>query len=418
MDLYHSRLTQDDLNDLIIKYKIPHDLHPRLPSEEFVMSKLLDDAIDRADVCVDDNRFCMKNWKNGFFLIDRRAILDSMVWRHPSAAIDDPRPVTDSFSMADVHRLSAHVINLRDMPDGVLVLSGLSRVWKSRVYDPVLQGADGNVMGIHDFLCLLELTGSETLIKQTLLQALLVLRFFLRPRLTRSKRPLLLVPPRAMLLSALGDDNGSDDDDDDACVEIPLVNPLCSAARDLFFKEPGWKFCYSRYSQGKGIMADDAAASFVSVSRPRLSSSHAPSFRDVSGDAIHADFFPFFAGPYYATYPEGGVVGNCEFTREEWDAPYRPTFGVLTKEVFKDPTICKTVVDQFPTPGDANSRLKGYEEKVASLTGLELQVYTLKKKVFRLDDKLSSSDASFAKSKAKGKERKKKIKSLTKSLDN
>ncbi|GJU23356.1 hypothetical protein Tco_1156698 [Tanacetum coccineum] len=43
---------------------------------------------------------------------------------------------------------------------------------------------------------------------------------------------------------------------------------------------------------------------------------------------------------------------------------------------------------------------------------------TLKKQVSRLNDKLSSSDASFAKSKAKGKERKKKIKSLTKSLDN
>ncbi|GJS95249.1 hypothetical protein Tco_0802217 [Tanacetum coccineum] len=62
---------------------------------------------------------------------------------------------------------------------------------------------------------------------------------------------------------------------------------------------------------------------------------------DVSGDAIHADFFPFSAGPYYATYPEGGVAGNCEFTPD--------------------------------------SRLKGYEENVASLTGLELQVSTLKK---------------------------------------
>ncbi|GJY34321.1 hypothetical protein Tco_0418790 [Tanacetum coccineum] len=66
----------------------------------------------------------------------------------------------------------------------------------------------------------------------------------------------------------------------------------------------------------------------------------------------------------------------------------------------------------------ANSRLKGYEEKVAILTSLELQVSTLKKQVSGLDDKLSSSDASFSKSKAKGKERKKKIKSLTKSLDN
>ncbi|GJR80769.1 hypothetical protein Tco_0151554 [Tanacetum coccineum] len=133
----------------------------------------------------------------------------------------------------------------------------------------------------------------------------------------------------------------------------------------------------------------------------------------------------------------------------------------FTKEVFKDPAVYKTVVDQFPTPGEmvrveslsddqlaakmsvmhcmmmshggellaryrglnqshqsADSRLKGYEEKVASLTGLELQVSTLNKQVSRLNDKLSSSDASFAKSKAKVKERKKKIKSLTKSLDN
>ncbi|GJX44222.1 hypothetical protein Tco_0260898 [Tanacetum coccineum] len=66
----------------------------------------------------------------------------------------------------------------------------------------------------------------------------------------------------------------------------------------------------------------------------------------------------------------------------------------------------------------ADSRLKGYEEKVASLTVLELQVSTLKKQVSGLNDKLATSDASFAKSKAKGKERKKKIKFLTKSLDN
>ncbi|GKE40875.1 hypothetical protein Tco_1464280, partial [Tanacetum coccineum] len=66
-----------------------------------------------------------------------------------------------------------------------------------------------------------------------------------------------------------------------------------------------------------------------------------------------------------------------------------------------------------------DSKLKGYEEKVANMTGLELQVAALKKQVFGLNHKLTSSDASFAKSKAKGKERKKKkIKSLAKSLDN
>ncbi|GKD59316.1 hypothetical protein Tco_1296825 [Tanacetum coccineum] len=42
----------------------------------------------------------------------------------------------------------------------------------------------------------------------------------------------------------------------------------------------------------------------------------------------------------------------------------------------------------------------------------------LQRKVIGLNDKLSTSDASFAKSKAKGKEMKHKIKSLTKSVDN
>nr|GFC38860.1 hypothetical protein [Tanacetum cinerariifolium] len=41
----------------------------------------------------------------------------------------------DSFNMEDVRRLSMHVVKLRDMPEGVLVLSGLSRVWKSQTCD-------------------------------------------------------------------------------------------------------------------------------------------------------------------------------------------------------------------------------------------------------------------------------------------
>nr|GEZ46819.1 hypothetical protein [Tanacetum cinerariifolium] len=99
---------------MIIKYKIPCDLHPRLPLEEFMMSELLDDAID------------------------------AMVWRHPDAAIDDLRPVASSFNMADVRRLIAQVIKLRDMPEGVLFLSGLSRVWKNYFCDPMLRGVDEN----------------------------------------------------------------------------------------------------------------------------------------------------------------------------------------------------------------------------------------------------------------------------------
>ncbi|GJW61837.1 reverse transcriptase domain-containing protein [Tanacetum coccineum] len=380
-------------------------------------------------VCIDDNRSCMKHWKSGFFFINQRDIPDSMVWRHPGVTIDDPRPVAGSHSMADVRRLSAHVIKLRDMPEGVLVLSGLSRVWKNYVCDPVLRGANGKCAKVQQ-------------------------EPHLDVRLTLQRLPFYFTPPAAAdgIIPdhtsedlAVGDSDDESDGDDDACVEILLVTPLHSAAVISPSPpppscEPGWE-----------------------LAAPALKVLTARSLRDVSRDAIHADFFPFSAGPYYATYPKCSVVRNYEFTREEWDAPNWPTFGVLTKEVFNDPVVCKTMVDQFPTPGEMvrfeslsgdqltakksvlhclmllhggellaryhglnqshheyvlseDSRMKGYEEKVASLTGLELQVSSLNKQVSRLNDKLSSSDASFAKSKAKGKYRKKKIKSLTKSL--
>ncbi|GJT28289.1 hypothetical protein Tco_0908564 [Tanacetum coccineum] len=303
MDLYHSRLTQDDVDDLIIKYKMPRDLHPRLPLEEFVMSELLDDAIDRA---------------NGDLVI-----LDAMVWRHLDAAIDDPRHAAGSFSMDYVYWLSAHVIMLRDMPE---------------------------VMGIHDFLCLPEWTEAERILPLVRL----VPRFLIRLKLLRSERPLLLVPLRAMFPSVLD-------------------------------------------SRGKGIMADDDVAQSVGVSRTSPSFSHVPLFRDVSGDTIHADFFPFYADLYYATYPQDGVDGNCEFTLEEWDAPYRPTFKFPTPdEMVRVEALFEDQLTAKMSGLHSDSRLKGYEEKVDGAAGLELQVSTLKKKIKSLTKSLDNLHAEVA----------------------
>ncbi|GJZ51380.1 hypothetical protein Tco_0605895 [Tanacetum coccineum] len=387
----------------------------------------------------------MKHWKSGFFLIDRWTISGSMVWRHPSAAIDDPRPAAGSFSMADVRRLSAHVIKLRDIPKGVLVLSRLSRVWKSHVQEEPHLDVRPTLKRL-PFYCTPPVTADAVILDPTL-EDLAVgtpsSKIFAKAE--ASQKSALAQSSGSTTHPSLfvGDSDDESDGDDNACVEIPLVTPIRSAAVIPSSRNQGGSSVAltTEDSWGKGIMADDAAASSVGVSRPRPSSGPIPSFRDVSGVAIHANNFPFSAGPYYATYPKGGVAGNYKFTRKEWDAPYRTTFGVLTKEVFKDPVVGKTVMDQFPTPREmvqveslsddqltmkmsvlhymmmshggellaryrglnqshheyvllVDSRLKGYEEKVASLTGLELQ------------------------SKAKGKERKTKIKSLTKSLDN
>ncbi|GKE09739.1 hypothetical protein Tco_1413290 [Tanacetum coccineum] len=479
MDLYHSRLTPDDLNVLIIKFKIPRNLHPRLPSEYFVMSELLDDAIGiyhrmfdfygvrilfssfflalikhyrvyfsqlrplclnkvitfevlcrslqieptvtlfrifqtlckqgdwfsfskrRAPslVCIDDNRSCMKHWKSGFFLIDRRAIPDAI---------------------------------LRDMPEGVLVLSGLSRVWKSHVYDPVLQGADGNVMGIHDFLCLTKWTGAEVQeephldVRSTLQR----LPFYCTPPAAddfvipdptpedlAACSPSSKIRTRSVLAQSsgrttchsffVGNDDESDDDDD-ACVEILLVTPLRSAVVIPSSGNQGGSSAASttkgsnlQDSRGKGVMVDDAAASSTGASRPRPSSGPAPSFRNVFGDAIHTDFFSFSAGPYYATYPVDGVAGNWEMVQVESlsDDQLTAKMSVLHCMMMShsgELLACYRGLNQSHHEYvlSTDSRLKGYEEK------------------------LSSSDASFAKSKAKGKARKKKIKSFTKSVDN
>ncbi|GJV54061.1 hypothetical protein Tco_1449802 [Tanacetum coccineum] len=354
----------DDLNDLIIKYKIPHDLHPRLPLEEFVMSELPDDAIGIYHRMFDFSGvripFCLfllaliKHYRvyfsqlcplglnkvitfevlcrslqieptvalfrvfqtlckqgDWFSFAKRRdpspAIPDAMVWRHPDAAIDDSRPATGYFSVAD-----------------------------SRVCDPVLWGADGNVMGIHDFFFLPKWTSAEVQ-KEPHLD---VSRTFQR-------LPFYCTPPAA------ADAVISDPTLENLAVGTPSSKILAKTEftrvnRPLYFLCLPMRACLettggcsllsasegsnSRDSRGKGIMADDVAAPSVGASRPRPSSGPAPSFRDVSRDVIHADFFPFSAWG--------------------WLLHSRPTFGVLTKEVFKDPTICKTVVDQFPTPGE------------------------------------------------------------------
>nr|GFA64014.1 hypothetical protein [Tanacetum cinerariifolium] len=224
--------------------------------------------------------------KSGFFLIDRWAIPDAMVWRHPDATIDDPRPASGSFSMADVRQLSAHVIKLRDMPEGVLVLYGLSRVWKSRVCDPAkaFQKRKASTFGVT----------SSYVAKRT--------RSALAQSSGSTTCPCLFV----------GNYDDESDGDDDTCVEIMLVTPLyfavvihSSGNQGRSSTAPAAEGPNTRDSRGKGIMANDA----------------------ITPDSIHADFFPFFVGLYYAIYPQDGVAGNCKFTREDWDAPYRLLLG-------------------------------------------------------------------------------------------
>ncbi|GJY73020.1 hypothetical protein Tco_0477451 [Tanacetum coccineum] len=245
------------------------------------------------------------------------------------------------------------------------------------------------VMGIHDFLCLLEWTGAEVQEEPhfDVRSTLQWLPFYC----TSLAAADVVIPDSTLEDLAVGSSNDESDGDDDACVEISLS-----------FAAPAAEGSNTQDSRGKGIMGDDVAA---------------PS-----------------AGPYYATYLEGGVAGNCEFTREEWDAPYRPTFGVLTKEVFKDHVVCKTMVDQFPTPGEMvrveslsddqlTAKMSVLHCMMMSHGGELLDRYrglnqSHHEYMLSADSRLKGYEEKVDLLKAKGKETKKKIKSLGKSLDN
>ena len=97
-------------------------------------------------ICMEDTKTGLKDWKHKFFLIDRRAIPEYMPWRHPDSCVTDGVP-TSGFSQAEVDKLKANIVRLRDIPEGVLVLSGLSRVWPNPTCDPVLRRHDDTGRG-------------------------------------------------------------------------------------------------------------------------------------------------------------------------------------------------------------------------------------------------------------------------------
>nr|GEV35770.1 hypothetical protein [Tanacetum cinerariifolium] len=382
MDVFTFGLTQTDLNDLIVKYNIPRDLHLWIPPSGFVMSELPDDAIRiyhrmfdfpgiqipfstfflsvilgvfqilckqghwfsfakrraPAPVCINDNISCMNGWKTGFFFIDQRAILDYMSWRHSDLVITD----------------------------------------------------------------------------RSLLLALIVIRmlpFYCTPTAdaaisTPTSKDLAAATPNTKVLAkaeASNNDDDASDDDDDAYVEIPLIIPIHFAATIPLGHNHG--------SRGKAIMDDAVDTPSGSAVRSRIFTT--PLTRDATDDI---------------------VSGSYEVSPEQWEGPHEPTLNILGKEMFKDPQVCKTVVDQFLTPKEMvwieALTDEWLSRKISVLHCLmmshggelfarynESQVSGLKKQVTDLNDKVIASDVVFVKSKAKGKEKKKKIKCFSKSLD-
>ncbi|GJZ73340.1 hypothetical protein Tco_0637486, partial [Tanacetum coccineum] len=145
------------------------------------------------------------------------------------------------------------------------------------------------------------------------------------------------------------------------------------------------------------LMVDDVTAPFAGASRPRPSSCFVPSFRDVFEDAIHVDFFSFLLVLIMQLTLKVVLLGIACLLARSGMLPSGQLLSVVHCMMMSHggellARYRGLLQSHHEYVLSADSRLKGYEERVV--------------------------DASFSKSKAKGKERKKKFKSLTKSLDN
>ncbi|GJV84386.1 hypothetical protein Tco_1524284 [Tanacetum coccineum] len=73
-------------------------------------------------------------------------------------------------------------------------------------------------------------------------------------------------------------------------------------------------------------------------------------------DVLERDLLPFFPGPYYIPYPfdEGSGSESPPYTRDDWEEIHGVNLGLRQKELYKDPKVCRTALDRFPTPAETH----------------------------------------------------------------
>ncbi|GJS36637.1 hypothetical protein Tco_0535019 [Tanacetum coccineum] len=145
---------EDHLADVVVMPKIPLDLHPCALSEGWTMDQLPEDMIvgRGAGGNIFQKTFSgMKGWKQIFFFLDRRAILDAMAWRHHDSDVNDTVP-DDGFDILDVQALTERFIDLRPVPSGLLFKGGLATTWDFPGFHPIFKDTKGNVVTMSEYL--------------------------------------------------------------------------------------------------------------------------------------------------------------------------------------------------------------------------------------------------------------------------
>ncbi|GJS78547.1 hypothetical protein Tco_0728428 [Tanacetum coccineum] len=306
-------------------------------------------------------------------------------------------PVLTRITLAD---LMAHIVKLRDILEGVLVRSGLSRVWHNPMCDPVLRRSDNTVMSIHDFLCMPSLEKATvqeephqlgtsilgrvadrttppalagTAIPRASLEEIVVTRpdrnvvtkadhaakqkTSTGPEISTNTTKRTKLSQKVSGAGSRGlaakdgveqiddgtlDDDGQRDGSEFAMEDIGNLNDV-GQGEHINRKEEltrARSHCVSCVSEDASSSAQEAVAApdtqplGTDAGTDEIASDGNvdPYFdarvSNTARDVLEMDLLPFFPGPYYIPYP----------------------FDEGSKELYKDPKVCRTALDRFPTP--------------------------------------------------------------------
>ncbi|GJR25556.1 hypothetical protein Tco_1101788 [Tanacetum coccineum] len=320
-------LSKNDLKDLVNTYRIPLDLHPRLPDPGFTMDHLPAGAIG---IYFEFLPFSSVRVPFSTFLL---SVL--------------------KYFKNDVERLCAHLFLLHEMREEVLVRSGLEMSIYNFMTLPSWSEAKIVKESHHLSLPLLERVPSHTIAPATegaiiplptpdeivvsLLDSHLVKKSKGHSQVSRpsKKRKLqkraseagssaperLGAPPSIAVVSAHEPSH------------VGISTPASTSDRSLSLGGVVASGCVGKSGAEYDQILDD---DFGTATR---------------GEEIDLTLFPLAPGLYHMHYPYGGVSYSL-YTKEEWDGPHGPESNILCKDIFKDPDVCKKALDQTITPAE------------------------------------------------------------------
>ncbi|GKE60509.1 hypothetical protein Tco_1510876 [Tanacetum coccineum] len=279
-----------------------------------------------------------------------------MPWRHPDSCITDRVPT--NFNQNHVDRLKAYIVKLGDILERVLVRSGISRVWHNPMCDLVLRRSNNTVMSIYDFLCMPSLdkvmvreephgldtyildrvvdrttspAPAGTAIPSAFLEEIAVTRPDLKTR--SSKKGSGAGSSRQATRDGVKqtDDGTLYDDDQRDGPEFAMedIESLNDVSQDKEVEPHGELSRGVRRNTRAGFRDEDASPR-PQEAAPALDGQ--PLDADVDADEIAIDAIFFLLS--------GGLTTSPILMKK-----------VLEKrELYKDPKVCRTTLNRFPTP--------------------------------------------------------------------